>query len=198
MKRPIFFLRVGLTIFLFSLSRGQESKEIELEKIKTPIWSDEVIKKQEKGDKNVIVYGRNIFEKPPFYDGPLPLTFMLGRFAASYGVGRDIIHNFKNFVNIFIYIDRSNKSKGIPNGARTVGTGNKMLAEARLLQLPRDATKQPQQIEIEEFHYDADGKLKFKCKSKIDFSSGFKIGETEATGKKTEEYYFIWPVKIGL
>lgn len=78
-------------------------------------------------------------------------------------------------------------------GARTISLADgKLLAEAKVDYYIKDGNRQGRRLE--EFHYDAYGKLIFYCKSVIDPDTGFKINEIDKIGKKEREYYSIWPV----
>jgi hypothetical protein len=77
---------------------------------------------------------------------------------------------------------------GIAQGARAVGPDGRVLAEAKLSKLLHG-----EGIEVEEFHYDDDGKVRFYCKSRIPFGLGEKQSETLVQGQKARDYFFRWP-----
>ena len=75
----------------------------------------------------------------------------------------------------------------IPGAARTTDSLGRLLAEAHVVNLTKG-----EGFEINEVHYGADGTPVFRCRSAIDFS-GYKIRELERTGRKSGDYYFLWP-----
>jgi len=188
--RHVFYAILILLFLFFSISCNRQ--ESELQKVKIPIWSKEAIEKEV---GTVFTYEQTIMMKPPFYKGSMPLGFIAGKEPFAMSEMITIYHDFGDFRNTFIYVDPRMKFSGIAEGVITTDRSGRLLAEARILRLISNETKQLQGIEIEEFHYGKDSKLKFKCKSQIDFPMGFKQKEVEGVGKKQKDYYFIWPVR---
>jgi hypothetical protein len=146
-----------------------------------PIWSDAQLSAS--GDP-VCETQVTVHVRPPFYNGPIPLIYTSRQVA----VGRKLVTVYCDlgaFRSTFVHTDLSMVSSGIPVGARTTGASDRVLAEARLVGYDGG----PQ---IEEFHYGPDYGVEFQCKSTFDHG-GYKIRETDARGKKINEYYFTWP-----
>ena len=169
----------------------RESQESELQEGKTPIWSETEL---EKTGGAVVTYEETINIRPLFYTGSMPLKLISGKKFLAMNEMITLYRDFEGFRNTFIYVNPSMAFSGIAEGARTTDASGRLLAEARLLRLISGENKQLQGIEIEEFHYSANGRLQFQCKSRIDFPMGVKQTETEQMGEKTRDYYFIWPV----
>ncbi|MEM4245623.1 MAG: hypothetical protein QW404_03165 [Candidatus Nanoarchaeia archaeon] len=171
--------------------KGGTSEDAELQKFKTPIWSKDVLEMQ---DRAVLTYKHEIRMKPPFYKGSMPLSFIAGKVIIGYQHEMANVYcKFEDFVNLFIYVDPAYKFHGIAQGAVTLDSSGKLLAEAKLLKMVIEEGKPVQGFELEEFHYGKDG-LVFRCKSLIEANTGFKQKEYEAVGKKKRDYYFVWPV----
>jgi len=179
------------------LENADDSEEAVVQQ-NTPIWADKdlaaakVINESEE-NAEMAHYERTIELKPKFYEGPMPFKYdvIYAPGKAPYEDGGilsnralPLYYDFGGFVNFFVS-DESNESV---IGACT--KENKILvAEARLFS---DGSNSDGKLEIEEFHYNSDGNLIFQCKSQFD-PIGFKIAETEATGIKIKDYYFLWP-----
>lgn len=156
-----------------------------IEAIATPLWREDDLEPLE----DALVYTATLYKRPPFYEGPMPLEFTDGMSSAGVG-GMIILYQvFDEWVNLFIYTDPVLRAGGIATGAITVDDSGQLLAEAKLIQVIEN-----EGIEIEEIHYTPDGRVQFTCKSQIDFRDGYKNTETEASGTKERDYYFIWPV----
>lgn len=168
------------------------NQDEELQKAQTPIWREINLERLE---GPTVTYEETVNIQPTFYKGSMPLSFRATKKLFDRVWKISLYQEFEEFRNTFIYPDRKIAFSGIASGARTTDASGRLLAEARLLRLISEETEQLQGIEIEEFHYDTNGRFKFKCKSKIDFRMGFKSAETERIGKKTRDYYFIWPVE---
>ena len=69
-----------------------------------------------------------------------------------------------------------------------------MVAEARL-EWQTNAKSGFYRPKMEEFHY-AGGKLVFHCKSEIDYDTGTKISESQQSGSKRRDYFFLLPFGI--
>ncbi|HJP93061.1 MAG TPA: hypothetical protein VJ875_13975 [Pyrinomonadaceae bacterium] len=157
----------------------------------SPIWSNETVTKQ---NKATFITTETIYSRPPFYDGPAPFTVRSGvRPFFDQGTVK-VYSEFGDFRNTYIYDQVELTAGGIASGARATNSSGQLLAEARLLRL-RTSNNSFQGVELEEFHYGLDGQLTFRCKSQID-SHGFKVNESEASGTKAQDYFFIWPVSL--
>jgi len=148
-----------------------------------PIWklTDLEINKYE---GPALSYTTEFNIKPDFYRGSMPIKY---DFTQTLGGANHIInHKFKNFSNYFIY--------GGLNliGAVSVNNNNKMVAEARITYYNDGVWLKPK---VEEFHY-ANGLLVYHCMSKVDINNGIKTEESECSGKKQNEYFFILPFGI--
>ena len=168
-----------------------QTQEKELQGIKTPIWEERGIFKDEGA---VFTYEVTVMINPPFYKGSIPLIYHAGKKFLGMNESVNLFYNFGEFRNSFIYTDIRNALFGIADGAITTDEMGRVLAEARLLKATADESKQINGVEIEEFHYNESGELIFKCKSFYSFPGGFKQNESEKLGKKLKEFYFLWPV----
>jgi hypothetical protein len=188
--KKIFNFIIFLVLTISSIScNGQERK---LRDIKTPIWTDNDLKKFEGGA--LITYDETINVPPMFYNGSMPLHFTSGKRFRGPEMMTTVYHDFDDFRNTFIYADVMMGALGIAGGARTTDRSGRLLAEARLSRMITSDTTGLKGLEIEEYHYNRNGKLIFKCKSLIEFPIGFKSKEYDLIGKKQTDYYFIWPV----
>lgn len=136
-----------------------------------------------------LTYQRKISQESPYYKGKMPLTLlsikkMIGQYEMIVG-----FNEFDDFNVIYLYNEIALKYSGIPEGARAYSKNGALLAEAKYLKIiPSKA------VEIEEFHYDSQGKVSFYCVSTMSFGLGLKEKETATSGKKRKEYFFLWPV----
>ena len=179
-----------IVVSFCSSCAGQES---ELQKIKVPIWSKDALMEEY---RQPIITGSHIIMKgqPSFYKGAMPLSCTIGQKHFPFDIVNKPITlylDFGEFKNSFIYdkLTMINGGPAVAEGACTTDVSGRLLAEARLVRITEDG------IEIEEFHYSPDGKLIFRCKSIMDYLTGFKEKETNVIGDKSGEYYFIWPSK---
>ena len=168
-----------------------------------PIWkeSETEVAKLAGQTPNATVWEvkETLYKKPPYFDGSAPITytdlaaeFIPAAFAGGSGRGV-LVSRFRTFENHFLYSEDGAmlKFSGIPIGARTTSTGDgQLLAEARILSKRADMA-----FELGEFHYDRQGKVRFHSISKID-STGFKIEEIKHEGRKEQDFYFVWPVRL--
>jgi len=181
-------------------------KEMELQKITIPIWSNNDIKEP----ATTLEFESEVVGKtPPFYKGPLPLNYTGIKEYLAPDILPSFYYDFGVFRNIFIYKDGLMKGIGVAEGAITIDPSGKLLAEARLIDHPFsveritigeptierkiDNEKERSELTIEEFHYNKVGELIFKCKSLVKVDSGVKEREFETIGAKIRDYYFIWP-----
>jgi hypothetical protein len=132
-----------------------------------------------------------IYEKPTFYQGSMPLSFISRKQFLNGGGAITLEHRQANWTNIYGYSNDQFLS-GIPTECRTVDKNGRLLAIAKL-----SSRTEGYGVEIMETHYDEAGKATFECKSKIDTSNqtiGLKNAEAVMHGKKQMDYYFVWPV----
>ena len=170
-----------------------EAEEIEEEQAKTPIWSitDLEVEKLNGEDIYISIYERTIYERPPFYNGSMPLIFEIGYLPGglsgnTYSSEKPLFYDFGDFVTYFIY------DNGLIVGAQTYDKEGHLIAEVGNIYF-YITEKNEQGIEMEEFHYMSGGELVFKCKSQINPYISMKIKETEKIGVKPRDYYFVWP-----
>lgn len=147
-----------------------------------PIWKQTDLEANRYSGPSVR-YTTELKIKPNFYNGSMPLKY---DFTQTFGVGHIIRHEFKDFSNYFIY------DGSLLIGTVSVNNNNTMVAEARVNYSKEGVMLKP---EMEEFHY-ANGLLVYHCISQIDNGTGIKIGETERSGKKQKDYFFILPFGI--
>lgn len=148
-----------------------------------------------KSETRISTYKATLQQRPPFYAGPLPMDYEIGRVPGPMGSGGpfgsmiDVYHNFGPWRNEFFYhVKPELEITGLASAARAVEKGSgRVLAEAKLSQVI-----QGEGIEIEEFHYRSDGAVRFYCKSRIDFGGRFKNTETDVRGQKERDYFFVW------
>lgn len=166
-----------------------------------PVWQMTDLEQytQEKlwgGKGTFCLYESEESGQPLFYKGSIPLNYRIAyapeRCPGSGSGELPTFYEFEDFENYFIY------QGPIIVGAQTYQRepqGLRLVAEvSNINYFVTDDNEQG--LEIEELHYNSQGKLTFKCKSQIDFDTGFKINESEKSGEKEEDYYFIWPVNI--
>lgn len=147
---------------------------------KFPLWSQDNLGWHT--DK-FVTYAHELDSKPPFYSASVPLEYTSGQSAG----GVLFFHDFGGFRNQFKLNDSF-----VVIGARTIDKNGKLLAEAKARYYVKG---NEQGIELEEFHYDDKGGVSFKCKSDVDSGSGFKVAENETSGRKRQDYYFLWPTR---
>jgi len=150
-----------------------------------PIWKAEDLEINKRSG-NAVQYTHALNLKPKYYKGKMPLVYTSKQPLFSPEIF--YAHEFGDFSNFFIYKDRLLK------GIVAVDKSNKMAAEARL-EWQRDVNSGFYRPKMEEFHY-SDGLLVFHCKSEIDYDTGTKISESEQSGSKRKDYFFILPFGI--
>lgn len=130
--------------------------------------------------------------RPPYYKGQKPLSYTTYRNpleAREPLAPKELAHIFEKFDNYFLH---TGWFYGMSEGAITIDkTGEHLLAEAQLLEIPKDSAVTV--VEIFEVHYNLDGKPVFSCISQFN-RYGFKVSERDQRGKKEADYYFIWPM----
>jgi hypothetical protein len=121
----------------------------------------------------------------------MPLEFTSAKkLGMNAGLGSPtVVTMLGDWLTVFDYSDPSFEAAGIATCAQTLSESKRMLAEARLEDVIEGTG-----IIILEVHYGEDGRVRFWCRSQIDFGLGFKTREMDAHGSKEAEYYFMWPV----
>ena len=182
LKKFLFFVLCSLTILIIGCIDN------ELQETEIPIWNstDIEIEKLEP-ETPIYVYTQKVnknslFSKDIEFEVGYPPGGIPGYMYSS---ERPLYYDFGSYITFFIY-------KGtIIIGAQTYNKEKDLIAEAEVHYF---ITKENEQgIELKEIHY-ADGKPIFKCKSLIDPYTGDKIKQIDEKGRKTRDYYSIWPV----
>jgi hypothetical protein len=167
------------------------SGEFALDGFETPIWTSEQLAELEEATSRTQQF---VLKKPPYYKGEMPLTFTMGRVDSNPIGHRIVYHRFPAFQNNFLYRDNSNKHACIADGAWTIDSTGRLLAEARLTRVLTDASNKFTGVEIEEFHYGPDSKLEFWSRSKIGRLDQ-KEFEEASVGTKQRDFYYLWPIR---
>jgi len=157
-----------------------------------PIWNYKDLEINQQGGGAAVEYTHEINLKPEFYRGRIPVKFkaqypITGMMGGIGGMKTCLAHKFSDFSNYFVYDAVWLK------GAVSVDNSNSMVAEAKFNYVEREG--QMMGLQMEEFHYD-DGLLVFHCISEVDSSTGFKTKETNKSGRKQRDYFFIAPVGL--
>jgi hypothetical protein len=190
-------LLVVLVVICFIVSSSCSAQAIQdprLVQIKAPVWTEDQLAVNNNATE-IYTYNVDIPVKPPYYQGSLPLKYKggylpEGYFAAGTSFDFPLFFDFGNYKIYFVYTGTPS-----PVGAQVYDDNNHLLAEVSKATIKVDQNNE-RQIEIEEIHYGQDGNAIFMCKSTIQDHTGFKIGETDVVGKKTHEYFVIWPDTI--
>lgn len=191
----IVLLLVVFDVIVFS-GAGCGKKDIpeELQQM-WPIWKAGDLEINKRSENTVAQYSHELNLRPKYYKGRMPLVYTSKQPVSSMVMmdmgGPDIFyaHEFGDFSNYFIYGDG-----WLLKGIVAVDKSRTMVAEAKLEWQtdPKNGFYRPK---MEEFHY-SDGKLVFHCESEIDYDSGTKISESEQSGSKRRDYFFILPFGI--
>ena len=138
------------------------------------------------GPKQEIEY----FQSPPFYEGQDTLKFVRYPLPSTGTSSVEIIlaDEFDGFTNFYVY------DNIILIGVQTYDEEH-LLAEAKLNYFPEDQAIKPDQIIMDEIHYDLSGNIIFTAKSEVNFSRGWKAKELVTTGDKVRDYYFLLPIQ---
>src|SRR3990167_9068476 len=138
------------------------------------------------GPKQEIEY----FQSPPFYEGQDTLKFDRHLLPSSGTSSVEIVlaDEFDGFTNFYVY------ENIILVGIQTYDEEH-LLAEAKLFYLPPNRAINPDQIIMDEIHYDSSGNITFTAKSEVNFNRGWKATELVTTGNKAKEYYFLLPIQ---
>jgi len=154
-----------------------------------PIWKNEDLESN-KYHGMLVQYDHEINIKPEFYHGKMPLHFVSMQTPGSgmmYGTQKYIQHEFNGFTNCFVYQHFELA------GVVAVDDTHHLAAEARIKYVPSEGFPK---ISMEEFHY-SDGFLVYHCVSQVDNATGMKVSESEKSGKKSKDYFFILPIGLG-
>lgn len=199
--RIIFFLLLGGITVLYSCS---EKRDPRLDSFETPIWTDADFVL---ADGSIIRQEVVAYKRPPFCKGDGDFTYIAGKrptgMSGFMGGGANMItfyHDFVNYRNEFTYShNQIGFILGFPGGARSIDPSGRLLAEAKLLRFLKGGSgnRGMKGLEIQEFHYNSEGKLIFTCKSEISFNLQVKVSEYDTIGKKQRDYYCLWPT-IGI
>lgn len=176
------------------------SSENQFEQIKTPLWSPadfkDIEKKLLEGNYSTgLGYLKDPNAKPPFYRDARSLQWVSfhGRdqkLSASITLAQEFRE--LNFLNIYLPPSALGE---IHKGAETFLSENgqgRLAAEARFLRMLNNKDGKFNGFEIQEVHYGPDKKPIFVSNSQFD-KRFYKVGETQAVGKKLLDYYFMWP-----
>lgn len=138
--------------------------------------------------QNVIVYKVEMYERPPYYKGEMPLKYHEGKrfFGGGMMGSMDIVywHNFGSWRNEFSY-----SSVLILQSAKAVDRSGNLLAEANHVRIDRDKRV----MVFEETHYRPDGSIQFSCISSFTISGKIKLDESNVKRKKMHEFFFLLP-----
>jgi len=155
-----------------------------------PIWKVDDLEINKRSGNAGVEYRHTLNLRPKYYKGKMPLVYTSKQplSAAMMGMGGTEIfyaYEFDDLSNYFVYKDR------LLRGVVAVDKSNTMVAEARL-EWQTDAKSGFYRPKMEEFHYSG-GKLVFHCKGEIDYDTGTKISESEQSGSKRRDFFFILP-----
>lgn len=169
----------------------------------TPLWTSDQLEavKLLKTNPDARIRETSVtgYQKPPFYSGPMPFTYTSDSFDmlppdVAMGVGGIVLKDdFTTFENFYVYPDDlAEKLTGPPVGAVTMSPSGEVLAEAKVI------SRSDSGLDVEERQYskcDSADRcyLAFKSLTHIG-ESGYKEKETQTSGHKQAEYYFIWPM----
>jgi len=178
----------GALVFLFVISSFFMPQVGATESFPIVNVDSPVFKQTQTAQQGMFQYQQTMNLKPPFYSGSMPLVFISGKKAIGQSEMITITQDYGRFKNTFTYSDVALKYSGVADGVRTNDSSGRLLAEAKFVKLIEG-----EGLYIEEQHYGREGKVIFRCKSFIEFRTGFKKEEAEVKGKKQKDYYFLWP-----
>lgn len=126
------------------------------------------------------------FIRPPFCGGPLPLIYRAGirDYGTQFGFRSIAWIDFTRFKVTFTTDPAFNPL--IPGRARADSPSGRRLAEARAVRLIPGRG-----FEVEETQFGPSAQPIFTCRSAFDFD-GWKVAESNVTGRKSEDYFFLW------
>ncbi len=201
MKRSEFKFFGCVTVILLLLIACEKTPAIEAE----PLWS-----KQDVLNTGALVKSTGglliqrevtLYLKPPFYSGQMPLQYktisketgggMMGSMAIP------LSFDFGSWRVLFIYTDTLSLLTQMPAGAVAVNNeNNTLVAECKIMKM-LDTDQQLTGFEIEEIHYDKEGKHPiFTSTFLVNYDDGFKTNEKNVKGRKEKDYFFIWPTGL--
>ncbi len=128
--------------------------------------------------------------KPPYFTGTLPISYE-SEDAANGSIPLQEISPGGHRIR-YVYGNLDTANYVLPSGARAsdINTG-RILAEARLIE-PRMGSMTP--LEVMEIHFNAGGDVVFRSRSSFSKEfGGFKISESDVSGKKEREFFLWWP-----
>lgn len=154
-----------------------------------PRWNSDAIMYKRVKDYNgkIVFYGVSIEDKSPFCRGFSSYQTMMTPGEPFGELGLTLADQFDGFTNFYAY-------KGWDIIGAVTLVNSICVAEARVKRIQeQDETGSfTLSRQVEEFHYDKNGKLIFHCFSKID-PLGFKQSEFDVSGRKQHEYYSVLP-----
>ena len=153
-------------------------------------WRQDQLAVNEYNIKSGPIQEVEYFQSPPFYEGQDTLKFDRHLLPSSGTSSVEIVlaDEFDGFTNFYIY------ENIILVGIQTYDEEH-LLAEAKLFYLPPNRAINPDQIIMDEIHYDSSGNITFTAKSEVNFNRGWKATELVTTGNKAKEYYFLLPIQ---
>lgn len=127
------------------------------------------------------------------FDGGQPLSYEAGIQYQTTDIKPVLFNRFRGWTCDFKYSKEYSTFGGIAETATAVNDNGKIVAEAKVLKLIKDEeTGMLAGIEIQETHFDYNGKASFKCLSQFEKLPMFKKVELCLEGKKKVEYFPIW------
>ena len=131
----------------------------------------------------VLVSVDTLYEKPPFYNGRMPLQYRSGSIPVPPSSGVVLWYRFDDYRIEFKY-------GALVESAAAKDASGHLLAKLKFVDL------KGQRARFRETHYASDGSVEFECLSTFVPKSGqlaFKMEESEQKGKKRREYFFMLP-----
>lgn len=173
----LFFVNTSILLFLSGCDKRPAARQSK------PTWTiaDLEINKY-KG--TAVVYIHKLNDRPPFYKGSMPLSFKGTETPqVSYYSTTMLMYEFKNFKLYFVY------EGSILSGAVAVNNDDTLIGEAKF---NLSESSREKGIFMEEIHFH-NGVTTFRCISKLDPDTGYKISESNREGRKKKDYFFIIP-----
>jgi hypothetical protein len=186
----VFFAVAFVALLMFPAGPVVWGQQGQSDGVNTPIWHPE-----DRDKYSFPFYRTQVIlngHRPPFYEDSLPVKYIAYTKEIS-ACNLRVYCDFDGFRNEFIFWGPRFQAATKAEGIRTTDFDENLLAEARISRIIRNEDQKILRIEIKEYHYDSQGKVKFRCRSQFDPSTGFKVQETEINGEKDREYYFLWP-----
>jgi hypothetical protein len=134
-----------------------------------------------------LMYKVALNERAPFYAGGLPMEWQQCELGSpdEYPPPLVLYQKFTGYRNNFRV--NSDSSTRFVTGAQAVSDSGQLLADASLVKMDNEGTT------VFEYQYDDTGALVFRCASRFDVDTGYKVEETQKEGQKRGEYFFVWP-----